>query len=107
MRVLAQVGKTGSSGETLDEAKKINASLSSLCLVIGALSESKPHVPYRNSKLTRILQESLGGNSKTALLVTCCRPVARVLPAVGGRRPICLPGPREGSGLADAPQTAA
>jgi len=66
-----RVGKTGSSGETLDEAKKINASLSSLCMVIGALSESKPHVPYRNSKLTRILQESLGGNSKTALLVTC------------------------------------
>jgi hypothetical protein len=66
-----RVGKTGSSGETLDEAKKINASLSSLCMVIGALSEAKPHVPYRNSKLTRILQESLGGNSKTALLVTC------------------------------------
>ena len=65
------MGKTGSSGETLDEAKKINASLSSLCMVIGALSESKPHVPFRNSKLTRILQESLGGNSKTALLVTC------------------------------------
>ena len=52
-----RVGKTGSSVETLDEAKKINASLSSLCMVIGALSESKPHVPYRNSKLTRILQE--------------------------------------------------
>ena len=66
-----RVGKTGSSGETLEEAKKINASLSSLCMVIGALSEAKPHVPYRNSKLTRILQESLGGNSKTALLVTC------------------------------------
>ena len=66
-----KVGKTGSSGETLEEAKKINASLSALCLVIAALSDGKPHVPYRNSKLTRILQESLGGNSKTMMLVAC------------------------------------
>ena len=66
-----KVGKTGAAGDTLDEAKKINASLSSLCLVIASLAERKPHVPYRNSKLTRILQESLGGNSKTMLLVTC------------------------------------
>ncbi len=66
-----KVSKTGSSGETLDEAKKINASLSALCLVIAALSDGKPHIPYRNSKLTRILQESLGGNSKTMMLVAC------------------------------------
>jgi hypothetical protein len=66
-----KVAKTGSSGETLNEAKKINASLSTLCLVIAALSEGKPHIPYRNSRLTRILQESLGGNSKTMMLVAC------------------------------------
>ena len=64
-----RVGKTGSSGETLDEAKKINASLSSLCLVIGALSESKPHVPYRNSKLTHVLQNALSGSAKTLMFV--------------------------------------
>ena len=51
-----KVAKTGSSGESLEEAKKINASLSALCLVISSLSDGKPHVPYRNSKLTRILQ---------------------------------------------------
>lgn len=85
-----QVAKTGSTGETLNEAKKINASLSTLCMVISALSEGKPHIPYRNSKLTRILQarmayidqvfgiemdrcaqESLGGNSKTMILIAC------------------------------------
>ena len=66
-----KVAKTGSSGETLEEAKKINASLSALCQVISSLSEGKPHIPYRNSKLTRILQESLGGNSKTMMLVAC------------------------------------
>ena len=55
----------------MGEAKKINASLSALCLVIAALSDGKPHVPYRNSKLTRILQESLGGNSKTLMFVMC------------------------------------
>jgi kinesin family protein 5 len=68
-----KVSKTGSSGETLEEAKKINMSLSALCLVISALADARPgkHVPYRNSKLTRILQESLGGNSKTTLLVAC------------------------------------
>lgn len=66
-----KVGKTGSSGETLQEAKKINSSLSALSNVITALSDGRPHIPYRNSKLTRILQESLGGNSKTMMLVAC------------------------------------
>ena len=46
-----KVAKTGSSGETLNEAKKINASLSALSLVIAALSDGRPHVPYRNSKV--------------------------------------------------------
>lgn len=67
-----KVGKTGASGQTLEEAKKINSSLSSLGNVISALTDSKSsHVPYRDSKLTRILQESLGGNSKTSLIINC------------------------------------
>lgn len=67
-----KVGKTGASGQTLEEAKKINKSLSSLGNVINALTDSKSsHIPYRDSKLTRILQESLGGNSRTTLIVNC------------------------------------
>lgn len=67
-----KVGKTGASGQTLEEAKKINKSLSALGNVINALTDGKSvHVPYRDSKLTRILQESLGGNSRTSLIVNC------------------------------------
>ena len=67
-----KVGKTGASGQTLEEAKKINKSLSALGLVINSLTDGKSlHIPYRDSKLTRILQESLGGNSRTSLIVNC------------------------------------
>lgn len=67
-----KVGKTGASGQTLEEAKKINKSLSSLGNVINALTDGKSsHIPYRDSKLTRILQESLGGNSRTTLIINC------------------------------------
>lgn len=67
-----KVSKTGSSGERLDEAKNINRSLSALGNVINALTDKKyTHVPYRDSKLTRVLQESLGGNAKTSLIITC------------------------------------
>jgi len=58
-------------GETLEEAKKINLSLSCLGNVIHSLTQNAEHVPFRDSKLTRILQESLGGNYKTSLIVTC------------------------------------
>jgi len=65
-----RVGKTGATGMRLDEAKFINKSLSALGSVIKSLTEvNKTHVPYRDSKLTRILQESLGGNSKTTLVI--------------------------------------
>lgn len=67
-----KVGKTGASGQTLEEAKKINKSLSALGMVINSLTDGKStHIPYRDSKLTRILQESLGGNSRTSLIVNC------------------------------------
>ncbi|KIM65288.1 hypothetical protein SCLCIDRAFT_537986 [Scleroderma citrinum Foug A] len=67
-----KVGKTGASGQTLEEAKKINKSLSALGMVINALTDPKTkHIPYRDSKLTRILQESLGGNSRTTLIINC------------------------------------
>ena len=67
-----KVGKTGASGQTLEEAKKINKSLSALGMVINNLTDGKSvHIPYRDSKLTRILQESLGGNSRTTLIVNC------------------------------------
>jgi kinesin family protein 5 len=67
-----KVSKTGAEGKRLDEAKNINKSLSTLGMVIYALTDGKStHVPYRDSKLTRVLQDSLGGNSKTALIITC------------------------------------
>lgn len=85
-----KIGKTGASGQTLEEAKKINKSLSALGMVINALTDGKvgslhfldrselivegnqsTHIPYRDSKLTRILQESLGGNSRTTLIINC------------------------------------
>ena len=67
-----KIGKTGASGQTLEEAKKINKSLSALGMVINSLTDGKSqHIPYRDSKLTRILQESLGGNSRTTLIINC------------------------------------
>merc|ERR1719159_1835136 len=61
--------KTGATGERLKEATKINLSLSALGNVISALVDGKSsHIPYRDSKLTRLLQDSLGGNTKTVMV---------------------------------------
>lgn len=49
----------------------INSSLTALGRVIKALAKKAPHIPYRDSKLTHILTDSLGGNSKTCLIITC------------------------------------
>ncbi|XP_035009049.2 kinesin heavy chain isoform X2 [Hippoglossus stenolepis] len=69
-----KVSKTGAEGSVLDEAKNINKSLSALGNVISALAEgTKSHVPYRDSKMTRILQDSLGGNCRTTMFI-CCSP---------------------------------
>ncbi|XP_075708101.1 kinesin heavy chain isoform X8 [Rhinoderma darwinii] len=69
-----KVSKTGAEGSVLDEAKNINKSLSALGNVISSLAEgSKGYVPYRDSKMTRILQDSLGGNCRTTMFI-CCSP---------------------------------
>ncbi|VDK35530.1 unnamed protein product [Taenia asiatica] len=66
--------KTGATGDRLKEATKINLSLSALGNVISALVDANSrHVPYRDSKLTRLLQDSLGGNTKT-LMIACLSP---------------------------------
>ncbi|XP_054285876.1 kinesin heavy chain isoform X2 [Macrosteles quadrilineatus] len=71
-----KVSKTGAEGTVLDEAKNINKSLSALGNVISALADgNKTHIPYRDSKLTRILQESLGGNARTTIII-CCSPAS-------------------------------
>lgn len=63
--------KTGATGDRLKEATKINLSLSALGNVISALVDGKSsHIPYRDSKLTRLLQDSLGGNAKTLMIAT-------------------------------------
>lgn len=66
-----KVRKTGATGQTMVEAQNINKSLAALGNVINALtSGNAAHVPYRDSKLTRLLSDSLGGNSKTVLIIT-------------------------------------
>ncbi|XP_066916698.1 kinesin-II 95 kDa subunit-like [Clytia hemisphaerica] len=61
--------KTGAKGDRLKEATKINLSLSALGNVISALVDGKSsHIPYRDSKLTRLLQDSLGGNARTVMV---------------------------------------
>ena len=76
--------KSGSHGALLTEAKHINTSLSALALVIeklqatrrssaAAAAAAEQHIPYRDSKLTYLLRNSLGGDSKT-LAIVCCSP---------------------------------
>jgi hypothetical protein len=67
-----QVSKTGVSGQQLEELKRINKSLSALGNVINALTDGKStHIPFRDSKLTRLMQDCLGGNAQTALVINC------------------------------------
>ncbi|KAK7484015.1 hypothetical protein BaRGS_00024750, partial [Batillaria attramentaria] len=64
-----RVGKTGATAEQLKEAMSINKSLSALGDVISALSSEQSFIPYRNNKLTMLMQDSLGGNAKTLMFV--------------------------------------
>jgi len=73
---LERAHRTGNIGERFKESVHINSGLLALGNVISALSDSKRksgHVPYRASKITRLLKDSLGGNSRT-LMITCVSP---------------------------------
>ncbi|KAI3880809.1 hypothetical protein MKX03_034710, partial [Papaver bracteatum] len=64
-----RVNKSEVTGDRLKEAQHINKSLSALGDVIASLAQKNAHVPYRNSKLTQLLQDSLGGQAKTLMFV--------------------------------------
>lgn len=98
-----RVGKSGAEGSRLREAQHINKSLSALGDVIAALRSRQGHVPFRNSKLTYLLQDSLSGDSKTLMVVQ--------VRASGGRHhdqgppPPC--GPRTPGGAGKGPLSSA
>ena len=70
-----RLNKSGSTGVRLEETKKINSSLSCLSPVFEALQSGAPHFPFRDSKLTHLLKDSLTGDSKT-LSIICCNPLS-------------------------------
>jgi len=67
-----RVRKSGVEGANLKEATQINKSLSALGNVMEALDRKASHIPFRDSKLTYLLQDSLGGNSRTMMVVAVC-----------------------------------
>merc|ERR550539_1243664 len=64
------VGRSGAINQRAREAGNINQSLLTLGRVITSLVDRTPHIPYRESKLTRLLQDSLGGRTKTSIIAT-------------------------------------
>lgn len=64
------IGKSGAENKRAREAGMINQSLLTLGRVINALVDKSPHIPYRESKLTRLLQDSLGGQTRTCIIAT-------------------------------------
>ena len=63
------MGKSEATGDRLEEAKHINRSLSALGDVMAALANKERHVPFRNSKLTQLLQDSLQGQAKAMMFI--------------------------------------
>merc|ERR1719195_209842 len=78
-----RVKKSGVQGKDFKEAMSINRSLLALGNVVNALAAKKAHVPFRNSKLTRVLDGSIGGNCRTALLVCVSPDATQMLETVG------------------------
>merc|ERR1719492_449487 len=78
-----RVKKSGVKGKHFKEAMAINRSLLALGNVVNALAAKKSHVPFRNSKLTRILDGSIGGKCRTALLVCVSPDATHMLETVG------------------------
>ncbi|VDI70068.1 kinesin family member 25 [Mytilus galloprovincialis] len=72
------VGMSGVKGQALRETANINKSLSALADVLGALAEHRAHVPYRNTRLTHLLQDSIGGDAKLLILL-CVAPAQRYI----------------------------
>ncbi|XP_068041262.1 kinesin-like protein KIF25 isoform X3 [Anomalospiza imberbis] len=72
------VGMSGVTGAALRETSFINRSLSALADVLGAIAEQRAHVPYRNSKLTHLLQDSVGGDAKLMVML-CISPGQKYL----------------------------
>ena len=66
-----RLAKSNTTGQALKETQSINKSLSALGNVLNSLGRKESHIPFRDSKLTYLLQDSLGGNSKTLMLVMC------------------------------------
>merc|ERR1719231_2157088 len=65
-----RLDRSGATGDRLKETQHINRSLSSLADVFLAKAEGRPHVPFRNSKLTHLMEPCLSGQGKTLMLVT-------------------------------------
>ncbi|KAF6766986.1 Kinesin, motor domain protein [Kalmanozyma brasiliensis GHG001] len=72
------IGRSGAENKRAREAGMINQSLLTLGRVINALVEKNSHIPYRESKLTRLLQESLGGRTKTCIIATVSQERANI-----------------------------
>ena len=84
-----RVGKSGVEGGALREAKHINLSLHALEKVVVALSDGDPHVPYRDSVMTMLLKDSLGGNCATAMVATVSPEFEHVFESISTCRPRC------------------
>merc|ERR1712130_969993 len=77
-----RVKKSGAKGQALKEAQNINKSLSALGDVMQALQQKQKFIPYRNSTLTDLMANALGGNAKTIMFINCCPAAAHAFETV-------------------------